>query len=729
MAYSPSPDSDGDGIPNDWETNGIPYNGTNGVLQHYKLHEGNPHRTHLYVEVDYMKEHKPIGLGNVTNAFKNAPVGNPDTTKGINLKPEIDEEIPHEDTTSMEDLFAKIRPQWFGTAAERADPNHDAMLAAKSIVYHYDVFAHDQPGTSSGSSGLGQQPGMNSFVTLGACPDPRGFCWPKDPNTGHAVGSWDQQEGTFMHELGHNLNLTHGGNMESDGKVPPTYFAVNCKPNYLSVMNYLFQSSNPVSDRPLDYSKKTLNDLTKTSLNQPTGLMESDPPNLKTVYGPRLQGKPVAFAFANGSALDWNQNGIKTDTGVNADINSGVGTCGTGQVGNLLRGFNDWSNIKYITQIYSQKQQAGSQQQGVASGSPGQNLAPAPEKELKIDDIMRSNLLLLEGVKGGIGQIKSGQTSGQVNTIKQTVFEVQNLIGVLKKQQPSAPSPTAATATAPTTMPTTAPGSAAIPTTTTTSSLPPEVAALMQKPTGGMSVDTNHVEQSIKTGELGTAIGELDKLLAEVSTLNSSLSQPQQQPQQQQQQQQQQPQQSPTSQTPIANAGVSQTVEANATVMLDGRSSQPAKPGTSITAYQWTQLPAPGAVPVNLIGGPNIPTPMFIAPTLPYDTTLSFGLRVLASDGSVSTNDAVVHVMVKRYAGPMTTGGGGGGAPGAFQQPPSSQSQLQQPQQPLQQQQPMLPPQQQQPPPQQQSPGMRQQQHPLSPNLQQQPNLPSRITP
>jgi len=152
--------------------------------------------------------------------------------------------------------------------------------------------------------------------------------------------------------------------------------------------------------------------------------------------------------------------------------------------------------------------------------------------------------------------------------------------------------------------------------------------------------------------------------------------------------------------------------------MLDGRNSQPAKPGTTITAYQWTQLPTQGAVPVNLIGGPNIPTPMFIAPMLPYPTTLAFSLRVMASDGSVSTNDAVVQVMVN--SAPMTTAlaGGGGGALGAFQQPPS---QLQQ-QQPLQQQ-PILPPQQQQ-----QLPSMGQQ-PPLSPNLQQQPNLPSATTP
>ena len=94
-------------------------------------------------------------------------------------------------------------------------------------------------------------------------------------------------------------------------------------------------------------------------------------------------------------------------------------------------------------------------------------------------------------------------------------------------------------------------------------------------------------------------------------------------------------------------------------------------------------------------------------------------LTVMASDGTVSTKDAVVNVMVKRYTGPTIIGGAGnaGGTLGAFQQQP--QSQLQQPQQPFQQK-PILPPHQQQVP---------QQQLPLSPNLQQQPNLPSHITP
>ena len=40
----------------------------------------------------------------------------------------------------------------------------------------------------------------------------------------------DQQVGTFVHELGHNLGLRHGGNDHNVGK-----------PNFLSIMNYTFR--------------------------------------------------------------------------------------------------------------------------------------------------------------------------------------------------------------------------------------------------------------------------------------------------------------------------------------------------------------------------------------------------------------------------------------------------------------------------------------------------------
>ena len=43
------------------------------------------------------------------------------------------------------------------------------------------------------------------------------------------------QAGTLMHESGHNFELTHAGPPKFPVREP------NCKPNYLSVMNYLFQ--------------------------------------------------------------------------------------------------------------------------------------------------------------------------------------------------------------------------------------------------------------------------------------------------------------------------------------------------------------------------------------------------------------------------------------------------------------------------------------------------------
>ena len=82
-------------------------------------------------------------------------------------------------------------------------------------------------------SGKGDLPGGDAMVTLGLW-DHTKF-----------VASKFFQASTAMHELGHTLDLRHGG-------APPAYhdhwrgnttvqFEPNCKPNYLSVMNYMYQ--------------------------------------------------------------------------------------------------------------------------------------------------------------------------------------------------------------------------------------------------------------------------------------------------------------------------------------------------------------------------------------------------------------------------------------------------------------------------------------------------------
>ena len=220
VSSPPQGDADGDGLLNTWETNGIPIQG-GGT---YPLPGANPNHKNLYVEVDYMENHRPIGGGgafgaiqDVRSAFSRAPVTNPDGVTGINLFVLVDEQIPHEATTSMDQVIQNIKPMWFGTAEERAGPNAANLLAAKSLAFHYGPFVHDRaavPG-SSGEAIL-PFPGMEFFVSLGNG-------WAQNPTTGHSVGTRDQQAGTFMHELGHNLDLTHGGTDE-----------ILCKPNYFS---------------------------------------------------------------------------------------------------------------------------------------------------------------------------------------------------------------------------------------------------------------------------------------------------------------------------------------------------------------------------------------------------------------------------------------------------------------------------------------------------------------
>src|SRR5207249_8343742 len=95
----------------------------------------------------------------------------------------------------------------------------------------------------------------------------------------HNVGTTDQQAGTLMHELGHNLGLRHGG-----------VDNINCKPNYQSVMNYTLQFSNTITGRPLDYSRQLLGVLITTPSGVVTGLNEASLDETKGVGGSTVVG-------------------------------------------------------------------------------------------------------------------------------------------------------------------------------------------------------------------------------------------------------------------------------------------------------------------------------------------------------------------------------------------------------------------------------------------------------
>ena len=134
----------------------------------------------------------------------------------------------------------------------------------------------------------------------------------------------------FMHELGHNLGLEHGG---TDN--------INFKPNYLSLMNYRYSYDGLLSknkrQRKIDYSRLALQPLNERVLSEAIGISDPDG-HLGTWDVLTRATSPVGFnkcvsnpnnyykIFLPDPALDWNCDGLKTPGAVAGDVN-GDGVC------------------------------------------------------------------------------------------------------------------------------------------------------------------------------------------------------------------------------------------------------------------------------------------------------------------------------------------------------------------------------------------------------------------
>jgi len=263
-----NPDNDGDGLCDDWEVDGIDFDDDgNFDLDLKKLDPVAADRDvkDVFVEIDYELGHPPFAadLERVERAFANAPA------EKIVLHWIVDESLSADRVASLlytrrgpgehDDLIdirsgsndpAKAGVQcgvrvWdghFGTPIERGMSNCLNVLGARRLVFRYLVMPHvlTEYSKASGAAVFG-----SNFIV------PSNF----GSNTDAATSA-------YMHELGHTLGLCHGGPLPSgvddcrDARA--AIRDVNFKPNYLSVMNYLFQNRKPHLRRPLDYSRWVL---------------------------------------------------------------------------------------------------------------------------------------------------------------------------------------------------------------------------------------------------------------------------------------------------------------------------------------------------------------------------------------------------------------------------------------------------------------------------------------
>jgi hypothetical protein len=329
-------DRDGDGLRDDWETNGYRLNGDSVDLP---TMGANPDHKDIFLEIDYMKDHRPgdRAVDLMVGAFADAPnslfkIPNPDGKDGIDVHITRSDEIPFEQQFGPAQVFY----DW----SRYDEVKRERFSPALALSHHYALVVGDSArminadGTEGKVGGLARGiPSSDiliSLVSLGPI----------------VILDDSSMAAKLMHELGHSLGLSHGGGDEN-----------NCKPNYFSVMNYGFGGGVKKDGKVrLDYSRFELDPLDESGLIEYFGLSGA---SLVDGYEtrwfcPAASGHcPDAWAETGPASgeKDWNCDDnvvrgplqavlrYKVAVDLNKDAPSADMT--------VLRGYNDWANLNF----------------------------------------------------------------------------------------------------------------------------------------------------------------------------------------------------------------------------------------------------------------------------------------------------------------------------------------------------------------------------------------------
>jgi VCBS repeat-containing protein len=218
------------------------------------------------------------------------------------------------------------------------------------------------------NTGIGDFRGGDILMTLGAFSDIFGAeLGTTGEWTPFPVGTTMNVAGTLMHEFGHNAWRRHGG----EEREP------NCKPTYLSVMNYLYQLRGLLTDNgesTLDFARQVEPAIDETTLADGVFPLPYRIGWYAPIAGSYLEGRGTAarrhcdgsnFSAAEPAMvrldartaanplypIDWLGNGTP-DAGVTLDVNF------DGQPEQVLVGSEDWSKLG-LNQIGSRRNVGG----------------------------------------------------------------------------------------------------------------------------------------------------------------------------------------------------------------------------------------------------------------------------------------------------------------------------------------------------------------------------------
>lgn len=335
--FGSTQDSDGDGLLDEWETNGLTMVvGDEQYFVDLPAMGAHPRTKDVFVEIDHMvagpgetRSHRPDpqAIAEVVDAFASygihlhvdygasAPLTWGDAAVWGSLSRA--NTLPHQEFLGTNGFFTG---SYSWRAFDLIKEQH--LDPARAAVFHYNVWAHhmaDDPDSqhdmTSGRS-RGVEGGASDFIV----------------SLGDYGPSWRTEAGTFMHELGHNLGLGHGGGDH-----------VNYKPNYLSVMNYAFQFRGMVgSDYPgptFDYSFAEYRPLDERDLDESVGVGITGDLGLRTKYDCVVDDEWDATTTST-QPIDWNCDGDTDDSGVSRSVNGNTRL-------EVLHGHNDWRNLVF----------------------------------------------------------------------------------------------------------------------------------------------------------------------------------------------------------------------------------------------------------------------------------------------------------------------------------------------------------------------------------------------